>query len=192
MTRCLDPEPLDQQSCRLISPWRQGARHPGKRSLDRPVLPWRFQHGAPDAPRDQGASRARRAAGPPPSPLNRTTRTPAAKSPIRLSASSGNAHIKMFWSQHSPVAPSAEAVRNRRYARTLVSVNRSARNCMLAAESLMAVRSAFAALCVKTRSAACVARLTCELVPSRDAEHRAGAETSTTENEMSQNSGIFR
>lgn len=45
--------------------------------------------------------------------------------------------------------------RNRRYARTLVSVNRSARNCMLAAESLMAVRSAFAALCVKTRSAAC-------------------------------------
>jgi hypothetical protein len=46
--------------------------------------------------------------------LNRTTRTPVTKSPIRLSASSGSAHIKMFWSQHSPVAPSAEAARNRR------------------------------------------------------------------------------
>jgi len=26
---------------------------------------------------------------------------------------SGNSHITMFWSQHSPVAPSAEAARNR-------------------------------------------------------------------------------
>ncbi len=30
----------------------------------------------------------------------------------RLSASSSNTHIRMFWSQHSPVAPSAEAARN--------------------------------------------------------------------------------
>jgi hypothetical protein len=28
MTRCLDPEPLDQQSCRLISRWRQGRATP--------------------------------------------------------------------------------------------------------------------------------------------------------------------
>ena len=36
----------------------------------------------------------------------------------RLSASSSNTHIRMFWSQHSPVAPSAEAARNRhRYVR---------------------------------------------------------------------------
>jgi hypothetical protein len=112
MSRCLDLEPLDQQSSRLISRWRQGARHPGGRSLDRPVRPRRLHHGAPDAPRDQGASRARCAAGPPLSPLSRTTRTPATKSSIRLSASSGNAHIGMFWSQHSPVAPSVEAARN--------------------------------------------------------------------------------
>jgi hypothetical protein len=51
--------------------------------------------------------------GPPLSPLSRTTRTPATKSSILLSASSGNAHIRMFWSQHSPVAPSVEAARNR-------------------------------------------------------------------------------